>query len=52
MLFWFLFILATIFGIWGNYDPAPNPFRAWGGWFIQFILIGLIGWQVFGSAVK
>ena len=53
LLFWILYLFGLIFGLWYNYTPnQPYPYRA-GAWvFLVFILIGLLGWQVFGAAIK
>lgn len=49
-LFWILMILWLIFGIliphWGAYTMAA------GGSLLEFILFGLLGWQVFGKPVN
>jgi hypothetical protein len=55
LLFWVLWILAVLFGCFGGY----HAFHAGGDWYMGFgmpllelILFGLLGWQVFGGAVK
>lgn len=48
LLFWVLYILALVFSVYSNRTAIP----VWaGGSLLQFILIGLLGWQVFGAAV-
>lgn len=50
-LFWVIFIVALVFYGWGWYVPPDRPYRhAWG--IVVFVLLGLLGWQVFGQAVK
>ena len=52
-IFWMLMILWLIFGV--GYPwvaPAPNPYVVRGGSLLLFVLIGLLGLQVFGSFVK
>ncbi len=51
--FWLIYVLALLFGLYGEYLPGqPYPFRRGMGVFVEYILIGLLGWQVFGSAVR
>ncbi len=53
ILFWVLYLLALVLSVWGIYEPGQPPaFRAWGGSLLIFILVGLLGWQVFGAAVR
>ncbi len=48
LLFWILYIIALVFGAYQNRAAVP----AWiGGSFLNFVLIGILGWQVFGAAV-
>ena len=48
LLFWVLYIISVIFSLYQNRTALP----VWaGGSLIQFILIGILGWQVFGAAV-
>ena len=49
-LFWVLMILTLLFGVWTGYA---------GGWhwglgmnLLTWVLLGLLGWQVFGAAIK
>ncbi len=53
VLFWFLMIISLIFGLWRDYAPGqPYPFRA-GVWnVLLFVLLGILGWAVFGAAIK
>jgi hypothetical protein len=51
ILFWVVYLIALIFGVWGNYDQ-PNWPRNAGGHLALWILVGILGWHVFGSAVK
>jgi len=53
MWFWIFFVLALLLTGWRDYESnQPNPFRRWGGSLFLFVLFGLLGWAVFGSAVK
>ena len=52
-LFWGIYILAVIFTLWTSYEPAaPNWRYRSGGYLVTWILIGLLGYRVFGSAIK
>jgi len=53
MLFWGIYILSVLFSLWASYEPtvATWPRRA-GGYVVIWILIGLLGYRVFGSAIK
>lgn len=48
LLFWVLYIVALLFGVYTNRANVPAWF---GGSFVQFVLIGVLGWAVFGAAV-
>lgn len=50
--FWAIYVLALIFGFWGHYDGQPLWYRRASGWFVTMILIGLIGYHVFGHPVQ
>jgi len=51
LLFWVIYIISLIFGVWTNWPPEANKAKPLGLSLIIFILIGLLGWQVFGPAV-
>lgn len=46
--FWILMVLWFVLGGWANW---PNH-KAVGGNFLLFVIIGMLGWQVFGAAIK
>lgn len=52
-LFWTLFILAIIFSSWGFW-PGAGPLNRpmIGGSLLVIVLIALLGWRVFGSALQ
>ena len=52
ILFWVIYIVALVFSIWASYDGQPNWPRRAGGSFVLWLLIGILGWSVFGPAVK
>jgi hypothetical protein len=49
-LFWILALLVVIFGLWQW--RGPNAPYAWGGSWLIFAMVLVLGWQVFGSAIK
>jgi len=52
-LFWMIYILALLFAWWGYYEPAqPNWYRRAGGYTVLWLLVGILGYRVFGDAVK
>jgi hypothetical protein len=52
ILFWVVYLLALVLGFWANYDGQPNWPRRAGGYGALWLLVGILGWQVFGPAVK
>lgn len=52
--FWVIYVIAVLFSIFLNYDPATKTFafRGFGGYFVLWILVGILGYGVFGSVVK
>lgn len=55
LLFWILMILWFIFGVAPIWPAAPNTPAAWrpfGGSFLLWILLFLLGWHTFGFPIK
>jgi hypothetical protein len=53
ILFWFIYILALLVSWWGYYEPGqPLWFRRAGGITVLWVLVGILGWRVFGPAIK
>lgn len=50
LVFWILYLIALVFGAWWNW-PAGGNFRPFGGTLLVFVLIGLIGWKLFGAPI-
>lgn len=50
VLFWVLMVVWLVFGFWSR--PQPSPPFWWGGWLLNFVLFAILGWQVFGPAVR
>lgn len=51
ILFWVLMIIWLVFGWWSNTPTAP-PWSRMGGTFLNWVLFAILGWQVFGPAIK
>jgi hypothetical protein len=53
ILFWVIFVVAILFGVWSNYavNDAAWTRRA-GAYGVLWLLVGLLGYAVFGSVVK
>lgn len=53
VLFWVVYLICLVFGMWSGYVPGqPYTYRGWGGTLAVFVLIGILGWAVFGTPVK
>jgi hypothetical protein len=51
-LFWVIMVIWLLFGLWSSWPAAgTNPVRPVGGLIILWVVIALLGWQVFGSAI-
>lgn len=56
LFFWVIYIVAILFGVWSNYEatPAGQPvtwYRRAGAYLVLWLLVGVLGWQVFGAAL-
>jgi len=49
ILFWVLMIVWMVFGYIGR--PANAPYY-WPGALLNFVLFAILGWAVFGAAIK
>lgn len=52
MLFWIIYILAVFFSAWLYYVPNTPWIRPFGGVLVLWVLVGLLGYRVFGTAIK
>lgn len=51
--FWVIYLLSLLIGGWSYYESGqPTWFRRAGGYFVLWLLVGILGWAVFGPAVK
>lgn len=52
ILFWVVYVIAILFGVWSNYEAAqPLWYRRAGAYLILWLLVGVLGWEVFGPVV-
>lgn len=51
LLFWAIMILSLIFGAW-NWHSGGGPYGPLGSNLLLWILLGLLGWAVFGAPIK
>ena len=51
LLFWMVYILALVFGGWLNYAPNTPWLKPFGSYFAIWLLVGILGWKVFGPAI-
>ncbi len=49
--FWIIYVLCVLFGLWSDW-PADRNMRPLGGRLVVFILLGLLGWRVFGPPIQ
>lgn len=54
LLFWILMILWLLFGCWTNWpqNGSSNGFQHLGGSLLEFVLLFLLGWKVFGFPIQ
>jgi hypothetical protein len=52
LLFWVLYIVALVFGFWSDWPASGGSYRPLGARVLFFVLIGLLGWAVFGAAIR
>lgn len=50
-IFWVIMIIIALFTAWRGYNNPPNR-ELYGMSFLTYVLIGMLGWRVFGSAVQ
>jgi hypothetical protein len=52
ILFWVIYIISLLVGFWGYYEPTGAWVRRAGGYIALWVLVGILGWSVFGPAIK
>jgi tellurite resistance protein TehA-like permease len=49
--FWLIYVICVLFGLWADW-PNDNNYRPLGSRVVVFVLLGLLGWSVFGPPLK
>jgi hypothetical protein len=54
MLFWILMLIWVVFGAWWYWAGASGPgaYGPVGGGLLLLVLVGLLGWKVFGAPLE
>jgi membrane protein YdbS with pleckstrin-like domain len=53
ILFWVIYVIAILFGTWSSYEAGqPLWVKRAGGYAILWILVGILGWRVFGHIIQ
>lgn len=52
LCYWILMLIWLIFGLWSNWPATSASVRPLGGTALLFILLVLLGWQVFGPPIR
>jgi hypothetical protein len=53
ILFWVIYVIAIIFSVWSSYEVnQPLWFRRAGAYFVIWLLVGILGWRVFGPVIR
>jgi hypothetical protein len=52
ILFWMIYIIAILFAGWAYYAPNTQWFKPFAGLFVIWVLLGTLGYRVFGDIVK
>lgn len=53
VLFWVVYVVAILFGLWVNYEAGqPVWVRRAGAYLVLWLLVGILGYQVFGPVVR
>jgi len=50
--FWGFYVIAIVFNLWVSYDGQPLWYRRAGHGVILWILVGMLGYRVFGHPVQ
>ena len=51
LAFWILMLIWLIFGV-AQWRGMVGPYGVWGHSLLLFILLLLLGWQLFGAPIK
>lgn len=52
--FWIIYVICVLFGAFCYWprDASPGAWRPFGGSLVVFVLLGLLGWKVFGPPIQ
>ena len=50
--FWLVYVLCVLFGCWCYWPADLKAWRPLGGALMVFVLLGLLGWTVFGPPLR
>jgi len=50
--FWIVYVICLLITGWSNYPFQPGAYRPFMGSLVLYILIGLLGWGVFGPPIR
>jgi len=52
LLFWILMLFWLLFDSWSLYRVAPTNYQGIGGNVLLFVLMGILGFKVFGHIIQ
>ncbi len=54
LLFWVLMLIWVVFGVWAYWPAGSGPvaYGPVGGGILLLVLVGLLGWKVFGAPLE
>jgi hypothetical protein len=53
VLFWMIYVITLLFCLWSNYEAGqPLWLKRAGSFVVLWILVGILGWRVFGHLVN
>jgi hypothetical protein len=52
IFFWVIYLIAIFASYWFFYEANQPWFKRAGGFWVIWLLVGILGWQVFGPAIK
>ena len=50
--FWIIYVLCVLFGAWVDWPQSPEARWPFGRTLVIFVLLGLLGWGIFGPPIK
>jgi hypothetical protein len=55
LLFWILMLVWLLFGLWSNWPAGTGAqlnYAPVGGSLLLFLVVGILGWKVFGAPLQ